>query len=205
MEYICDICGSKYPPTAHYCGRCGVDLNDTTELDPQINPKKGLKTSKKRNATKDSQSSDKVIKWCQIHAMMNYHEMTLPFFLNLVLLLAKGRMDLGFCNCSVCNSGYRELQTDIINRTEGKNLKPSSKEIVSRFYDADLSSLTFHFPKFLNGTLLKQHQNNVELSENAPRVNDNISIEISRSVIENIILKVLSSEQGQQLIKKSLI
>ena len=205
MEYICDICGSKYPPTAHYCGKCGVDLNDKTELDPQINSKKGHKTSKKRNATKDSQSSDKVIKWCQIHAMMNYHEMTLPLFLNLVLLLAKGRMDLGFCDCSACNSGYRELQTDIINRTEGKNLKPSSKEIVSRFYDADISSLKFHFPKFINGTPSNEHENSVGLSEIAPRSNDKILIEVNRGVIEDIILKVLSSEQGQQIIKKSLI
>lgn len=204
MEDTCDICGSKYPPNANYCGRCGVDLHDKTELDPQMNSKKGPKSLKKRNATKNSQSNDEIIKWCQIHAAMNYHEMKLPLFLNLVLLLAKGRMDLGFCNCSACNSGYRELQTDIINRTEGKNLKPSSKEIVSRFYDADISSLKIHFPKFLNGTLPNEYENSVELSENASRANNKISIEISSGVIENIILNVLSSEQGQQIIKKNL-
>lgn len=201
MEDICDICGSKYPPNANFCGRCGVDLHDKTDLDPQINSRKGPKSLKKRNATKNSESNDEIIKWCHIHAAMNYHEMTLPLFLNLVLLLAKGRMDLGFCNCSACHSGYRELQTDIINRTEGKNLKPSSKKIVSRFYDADISSMKFHFPKFINGTPTNGHENSVGLSENAPRLNDKISIEISRGVIENIIREVLSSDQGQQMVK----
>ena len=109
---------SKYPLNANYCGRCGVDLHDKTELDPQINSKKGHKLLKKRNVTKDSQSNDKIIKWCQIHALMNYHEMTLPFFLNLVLLLAKGRMDLGFCECSACNGGLRELHHKSIEQKE---------------------------------------------------------------------------------------
>ena len=47
-------------------------------MDPQINSKKGPKSLKKRNATKNSQSNDEIIKWCHIPAAMNYHE-TLRF------------------------------------------------------------------------------------------------------------------------------
>jgi len=77
---------------------------------------------------------------------MTWHEMTFPFFLNLVLLFAEGKKDLGFCDCAVCNLGYRELQTTIINLTEKKKLKPSSREIVSKYHGADIAGMKIHFP-----------------------------------------------------------
>lgn len=203
MENICEICGFKYPSEAHYCGKCGVDLTDKTELQPPANPKKESKKSKKRNATKDTRSNENVIKWCEIHAVMTWHEMTFPFFLNLVLLFAEGKKDLGFCDCAVCNLGYRELQTTIINLTEKKKLKPSSREIVSKYHDADIAGMKIHFPQLMSETKPKLEENNkVIKSENALKSDNKVTIEIDRDVIEDLIINIFSSEKGQQIIKQ---
>jgi len=45
---ICDIWGSEYPPTAHYCGRCGVDLTDKTESINQLIPRRHQNHRKRR-------------------------------------------------------------------------------------------------------------------------------------------------------------
>lgn len=203
MENICEICGFKYPPEAHYCGKCGVDLTDKTELQPPANPKKESKQSKKRNATKDTRLNENVIKWCEIHAVMTWHEMTFPFFLNLVLLFAEGKKDLGFCDCAVCNLGYRELQTTIINLTEKKKLKPSSREIVSKYHGADIAGMKIHFPQLMSKEI-EDHKkdNNFTDYEKSLKGKEKITIEFEREVIEKIILNILSSENGQQILKK---
>lgn len=204
MENICEICGFKYPSEAHYCGKCGVDLTDKTELQPPVNPKKVSKSSKKRNSAKDNQSNENVIKWCEIHAVMTWHEMTFPFFLNLVLLFAEGKKDLGFCDCAVCNLGYREIQTTIINLTEKKKLKPSSREIVSKYHDADIAGMKIHFPQLMSRGMENQNDdNNIIHSDYSPKNDEKITIEIDKDVIENIILKILSSERGQKIIRNS--
>ena len=203
MENICEICGFKYPSEAHYCGKCGVDLTDKTELQPSVNPKKVSKSSKKTKSAKDTRSNENVIKWCEIHAVMTWHEMTFPFFLNLVLLFAEGKKDLGFCDCAVCNLGYRELQTTIINLTEKKKLKPSSREIISKYHGADIAGMKIHFPQLMSEIAPKLDENNgLEKTEKAQKSVNKITIEIERDVIEDLIINILSSEKGQQIIKQ---
>jgi len=204
MENICEICGVKYPSEARYCGKCGVDITDKTELQPSVNPKKVSKSSKKRNSAKDTRSNENVIKWCEIHAAMTWHEMTFPFFLNLVLLFAEGKKDLGFCDCAVCNLGYRELQTTIINLTEKKKLKPSSREIVSKYHGADIAGMKIHFPQLMSEITPKLDENNsLEKTEKAQKSGNKVTIEIDRDVIEDLIINILSSEKGQQIIKQT--
>lgn len=203
MENVCEICGFKYLPDAHYCGKCGVDLTDKTELHQSVNPKKTSKSSKKKNSAKETRSNENVIKWCGIHAVTTWHEMTFPFFLNLVLLFAEGKKDLGFCDCAVCNLGYRELQTTIINLTEKKELKPSSREIVSKYHDADIAGMKIHFPQLMSKEIEdhKKDDNSTDYEKSLKR-EEKITIEVEREVIEKLILNILSSENGQQILKK---
>lgn len=203
MENVCEICGFKYPPDAHYCGMCGVDLKDKTELMPPVNQKKASKKTKKKDSTKETSPNDNVINWCVIHSAMRWHDMTFPFFVNLVLLFAEGKRDLGFCDCAVCNFGYRELETYITNYTEKKKLKPSSREIVSKCYGADITGMKFHFPDLFNIKTKNKEENKKAInSEDSQQTSRKVTIEIDSDVIENIILDVLSSEKGRKILKQ---
>jgi len=129
--------------------------------------------------------------------------MTFPFFLNLVLLFTEGKKDLGFCDCAVCNFGYRELKTAIINMTEKKKLKPTSREIVSKYHGADIEGMKIHFPQLITEIKPKLEENNrVRKSENAQESDNKVTIEIEKYVIEDLIINILMSEKGQQVIKQ---
>lgn len=203
MEKACDICGFKNPEGAFFCGGCGVDLREEDESSEFITKKKKTRSSKKEKDG-NNKKSEKVIKWCQIHSAMNNHQMTFPLFVNLFYQLAEGERHLGFCDCNVCNLGYRELQTEYINLTENKKLKPNSREIVSRFHDADISKTIFDLSNFCERKSKKTVEDNSDKSNEITSVNDKISIQIDRDVFENLLIKVLSSEKGQELIKKSI-
>jgi len=203
MENVCEICGFKYPPEAHYCGMCGVDLTDKTELLPPVNQKKASKRTKKKDATKETPSNDDVINWCAIHSAMRWHDMTFPLFVNLVWLFAEGKKDLGFCDCAVCNFGYRELEAYITNFTEKKKLKPSSREIVSKCYGVDITGKKIHFPDLFNIKTDSKAENKKTIdSGDSQQTTRKVTIEIDRNIIEDLILDVLSSEKGQQILKK---
>ena len=203
MEKACDICGFKNPEDAFFCGGCGVDLRDNDESPEPIIQKKKTRSPKK---DKDSENKkpEKVIKWCQIHSAMNSHQITFPLFINLFYQLAEGEKHLAFCDCNVCNLGYRELQTEYINLTENKKLKPNSREIVSRFHDADISKTIFDLSDFCERKSPKTGEDTLDKSNEITSMNDKISIQIDRNVMENLLINVFSSKKGQELIKESL-
>ena len=205
MENICDICGFKNPDGACFCGGCGVDLREKDESPETIIPKKKTRSPKKKKEDeKKNNQQDNVIKWCQIHSAMNFHEMTFTSFLILYHQLVMGEKKLGFCNCSICNLGYREFHTKYINMTENKKLKPNSREIVSKFHDTDISKICYDLSEYWKKDISKPEESKINESYETTKSNDKISIEINSNVLESLILKVLSSESGQNLIKKSI-
>ncbi|MBP2133991.1 hypothetical protein J2128_001957 [Methanomicrobium sp. W14] len=205
MEKVCDICGFKNLEDACFCGGCGVDLRENDESPKSTTQKKKTSPPKKEKVDdQENNQQDKIIKWCQIYSAMTFHELTLPLFLALIIQFVNGDKYLGFCNCSACNSGYRQIQTDYINLTENKNLKYNSREIVSRFHDDDISQFFFDLSKLCKSKKPQKEDYQVNQSEKTTKLSDKISIDIDKIVLENLLLKVLSSENGQELLKKSL-
>lgn len=197
MENICDICGRKNVAGSNNCGLCGVDLRDDKSETP-YHPKK-TKSSRKKSV-KNSDSDCQKITWCVIVAFMRSYEMTFPLFLLLNILFAEGKRDLGFCDCHVCNQGYREFYAQMENLGGKKKLKSSSREVVIKALETDIPSKIFHIPKFVTNTSKLYDDSTVETGK-IPDANNKISIEIDAGVFENLILQVLSSERGHKLIR----
>jgi len=206
----CDICGFEHESTAHFCGKCGVDLREPRVSNDMIIDTKPLEPVRKkpRSASKkDGRDTkpDDVINWCLISALCNSFEMTFPIFFNLVLTFADSRKQLGFCDCAACNRGYRELLAYITNHTENKKLRASSREIVIKARDTKIDGMKFDVSHFLSRGNTpgdnKPNQGN-ELRKVEKVGTDKILIEIDSEVLENAVFNVLKSEEGRGIIRQ---
>jgi len=152
MIDTCDICGFHHGPNDHYCGRCNVDLRERKMPGEQKpNPEKNWSSDewKKHSSKKQPPEDEKVLHWCAIRAVCNSFDMSFPLFFNLVIMLANGKKQLGFCGCASCDRGYRELQAWIINGTEKKNLTAQSREVVIKSSYDKIEGMTFDLAEFL--------------------------------------------------------
>ena len=204
----CDICGFEYESTAHFCGKCGVDLKEPKTSDDVLIdsvPPQTIKKKPKSLSKNDDLKNDSMIKWCLVSALCNSYEMTFPIFFNLVLTLADGKKQLGFCNCPSCNRGYRELLAFITSGTEKKKLTASSREIVIKARETKIDGMKFDISRFLSRENIAGHDK-PEPGHELPRkeqVNaDKIIVEINPDVLENAVFNILKSEKGRVLIQK---
>ncbi len=140
MENVCDICGFQNHPKARYCGKCGVDL--TEEPTPA--------ESERHKPT------NHVFKWCEVYSVLTTDNRPFIAFFNLLVNISTGNCDIEFCGCPVCRSAYYEIETVRINAKENKTLKPSSREIVSKFYKEDIAGMRLDLPGFIKYKIQKK-------------------------------------------------
>jgi hypothetical protein len=205
MVIECDICGFKIFGQQNYCSGCGVDLREPKETSKEEVSKPMIKKKKTdpMPQEQDKKNDDKlrIIKWCWLKSW------ELPAVLFLISMLASGKSKLGFCECATCNQGYREFMA-ISENSSGKKLKASSREIVKKTREENITEFTMDVSDLLK-KLGSQEDNktNQETTVTPIRntlVNEGkILLEIDETVIEHAIIKVLSSDKGQQMIKNA--
>lgn len=171
-----------------------------------VNPEKPQPAKKKTKASSNQETSesDNVINWCVIRAMCNSFDMTFAHFFYLILILARGDKKIGFCDCTICNQGYRQLLADMTNTTDKKKLTAQSREIVIKSRGIKIDGIKFAVPDFLEAMPKKGSDNHAHEKEDPkPQQTNNgkIVIEIDPSVLENAVFAVLKSERGQEAIR----
>jgi len=203
----CDICGFNLEPDAHFCGGCNVDLKESKEEDGMhVNPEKPQPGKKKTKSSPKQETSEKekVMNWCEIQALCNSFEISFPHFFYLVIILARGDTKIGFCNCTICNQGYRELLASTVNATEKKKLTAQSREIVIKARGDKIDGIKFAIPDFVAAITNKGTDHTTpEKEDPKPQQTNNgkIVIEIDPGVLENAVFAVLKSERGQEAIR----
>lgn len=200
MVTKCDICGFPIVGQQNYCGGCGLDLRE-----PKGEKKREIRSPEMKSPSysqKENEDENKipVIKWC----WLKWGE--LPHVLVMIALLAQGKSKLGFCECAACNQGYREWLAFYNDPHGERKLKAGSREIVIKAREEDYSEVTLNVAHLVSnlGSKGRDVANQVSAVQSAPinRTSDGkILIELDESVIERAVLNVLSSEQGQNIIK----
>jgi hypothetical protein len=139
MAETCDLCGFSNSKGSHFCGGCGVDLREPKNEE--------LKKSSESPQIKENKSKKKeiVFKWCSLR------QSEFPYVLVAFAFLFKGEATLGFCDCSICNQGYREYSAFILNHTENRKLKATSREIVKKVLGEDITKYKFNLEKLMVG------------------------------------------------------
>lgn len=202
MVKNCDICGSPVVGQQNYCGGCGVDLREPNE--DKIEESNITKKNSQLPSVEGKETENKIpeIKWCWLRLG------ELPHVLVMIALLVKGKSKLGFCECAVCNQGYREWLA-FSTEPKGKvKLKASSREIVKKAREADITKTTLNVAYLVNTVGLKENnerdqKSDVQITPTCRTNNEKIYIELDETVIERAILNVLSSEKGQKIIKNA--
>lgn len=204
----CDICGFEYEATAHFCGKCGVNIREPKTADNVIidtTPSQPIKKKPKSSSKNEDVKDDSIIKWCLISALCNSYQMTFPIFFNLVLAFADGKKYLGFCDCPSCNRGYRELLVVVTSGTEKKKLTASSREIVIKARETKIDGMKLDISHFLSREKI-EGDDKPKPEHELPRkeqVNaDKIIVEINPDVLENAVFNILKSEKGRVLIQQ---
>ena len=204
MVIVCDICGTKNIGEPNYCTVCGVDLRESEE--PGLEKKKDRRkkgekrTPANQHDEKSIRETFRVIKWC----WLKKYEM--PHVLILMSMLAQGRSTLGFCDCAICNQGYREFIAFREN-LDGNHVTSHSREIVLRARENDMSTISWN----LSDLLLHYSIDDDETpeSKSSQPVHKSVAregkilVEIDEEIIENAVLKILQSEKGQHIIQES--
>lgn len=193
-------------PQANFCGGCGVDLREpkgpeTSDPIPVVKSSERTKTSKP--SKKDSLKDEKVIHWHTIRSICNSMQMSFPFFFFLMMVFAKGEKQLGFCDCASCNQGYREMLAAIENVTEKKNLTAQSREIVLKARQEKIDGHRIDFSHILKNdekkpALPTDQKTDEPVSHKAGR--GKIVIELEPEILEEVVINVLKSERGRELI-----
>ena len=130
--------------------------------------------------------------------------MTFAHFFFLILILARGDKKIGFCDCTICNQGYRQLLADMTNTTDKKKLTTQSREIVIKARGIKINGIKYSIPDFLEAMTKKGSDNHAHEKEDPkPQLTNNgkIVIEIDPGVLENAVFAVLKSERGQEAIR----
>ena len=198
----CDICGFPIVGQQNYCNGCGVDLRVSKENKIGDIPTLKSKVRPPPRKEIENEKTIPVIKWC----WLKWGE--LPHVLAMIALLAQGKSELGFCECAACNQGYREWLAFTTNLDGKENLNASSREIVKRAREEDFTDITLNVANLVNnlGSKGKDLTNQVTTAPTAPihRTSEGkILIELDESVIERAVLNVLSSEEGQNILKNA--
>lgn len=205
MVTKCDICGFPIVGQQNYCGGCGVDLRESAGDTVENLPKPTIRQRKNPSKPpgKDSnEDSLRIVKWCWIR---NFQ---LPHVLVLLSSLAQGKSELGFCDCATCNQGYREMLAFIAKIDGKKNVNSASREIVQKAQGVDITKITFDIPELAEIFGFDNKQKSASSSSTEPIQSARIEggrllIELDDAVIERAVLNVLSSEQGQNIIKNA--
>jgi hypothetical protein len=206
MDNICDICGFRHGPNDRYCGRCSVDLREPKGsagsqafgniLDEMQQVIKSLLMDAKPK-------QEKVLKWCGIHALCNSHEMDFPMFFMIALALAQGDRYLGFCDCHLCNQGYRQILAWLAKSKGGEasQLTAESRDVIIRARNTEINGLSFDISK----ALPKERRNEggtpwstVASGKNIP---GKITIEVDPGVLEDAVISIMKSERGREIIQ----
>jgi len=205
MANKCDICGFNYGPNDHFCGGCNVDLREPKGPETLTIRKKNSKPpNKPKDTTKKKESKDEdVLHWHTIKALCG-REISFPYFFYVMMVLGQGDKQLGFCDCTSCNQGYREMLTAITNVRENKKLTPQSREIVIKAREVTIDGVKFDISKMIrNDEENKEIKDPQNYQESIPRQPNNgkIVIEIDPGILEDAIFTVLKSETGQEIIR----
>ena len=207
MADKCDICGFEVSSYDRYCGQCNVDLREPKQPGEQKpNPEKIWSFDKrdKPASKKEKPDEKKVIPWCTIRTLGKSSDLSFPYFFSLVILLARGEWRLGFCNCTSCNLGYRELQAWIMNEPEKKKLTAQSREVVIKASYDKIETISYDIPKFLERYKAESFDEKSGEKDDSPikKVpSGKITIEIDCEVLDNAVLNVLKSEKGREVIQ----
>lgn len=202
----CDICGFVLEPDARFCNGCGVDLKEPDTADNvNVNTKipQPAKKNTKPSPEQETPDNEKVLKWCVIQSWCNTSRMSFSRFFNLVVILASGEMKLGFCDCSACNQGYREMLAMVADPT-GKKITAQSRDIVIKARGRKIDGFALDISEFLRMIKEKEESNHAHEKENPKPQRPNtikIMIEIDPGVLENAVFAVLKSERGQEAIR----
>lgn len=207
MVIKCDICGFLNTDTSDYCGGCGVDLReprgDAVETPVKLKILRSKKPSKPPREESD-ENRFRIVKWCWIR---NFQ---LPHVLVLLSFLAEGRSVLGFCDCATCNQGYREILAFVAGVSGEKEINPASREIVKKAQGVDITKITYSISELIEvlGSENKTgvaHKPIVKPIQSARVNGGKLLIELDDAIIERAVVKVLRSEEGQNLIKKASV
>jgi hypothetical protein len=204
MVTKCDICGFPIVGQQNYCGGCGLDLREQRGEKKREIRSPEMKSPSYPRKEKEDENPFSVIKWC----WLKWGE--LPHVLVMIALLAKGKSKLGFCGCAACNQGYREWLAFSNDPDGERQLKASSREIVVKAREDDFTKITLDVAHLINTTGSKERDGTNQASPIAisPVIRSGegkIFIELDESVIERAVLNVLSSEQGQNIIKTARV
>jgi hypothetical protein len=167
-------------------------------------PVNAKKPKAKVSSKKKGSDNDDVIHWHIVRAMCNQYAMSFPNFFFLMMLLGRGEKNLGFCDCSSCNQGYREMLATIANVTEKKKLTAQSREIVIKARGEQIDGHTIDFSKLISKMQKKEGNEQPEKKQESTPQRENtgkIVIELDPEVIESAVFTVLKSEKGQELIR----
>jgi len=201
---ICDICGTKNIGQPNYCIGCGVDLRESKESSQEKKKDRRKRSEKRTSGNQQDEKSIRekfrVIKWC----WLKKYEM--PHVLILISMLAQGRSTLGFCDCTLCNEGYREFIAFREN-LEGNHVTSHSREIVQRAREQDMSTISWNLSDLLlhysiDDDEIPRTQSSQPVHKSTVR-EGKILIEIDEEIIANAVLKILQSEKGQRIIQES--
>ena len=210
MANTCDICGFNPGPNDRYCGKCSVDLREPkgSEGSPTIG--KILDETQellKSISMNEKPKQENVFKWCGIRGLCNSFEMDFPMFLMIGLALAKGDKYLGFCECHTCNQGYRQLLAWLAKSKGGEaaaKLTAQSRDVIIRARNTEINGLSFDVSRALPKGKEKtadQSPPGKDPARSNKSSTGKISIDIDPEVLEGIIVNVLKSERGREIIQ----
>jgi len=204
----CDLCGFPIIDQQNYCSGCGVDLREPKEEESDKSATTIMgersKSSMKKNQDKAEEDKFRIIKWCWIRSAQ------LPYVLVMICFLAEGRSELGFCDCAICKQGYREILAVVTGLSEKRKVNPASREIVKKAQDVDITQITFNISELMDvvGSRPKTQISGERAATNIQSTrtdNGKIVIELDDTIFERAVMKVLMSEEGQNLIKKASV
>ena len=122
----------------------------------------------------------------------------------IIILLAEGESELGFCDCNICNQGYREIVAALKNASGKRRLTANSREVVKEVHGKDITKYKVNFFEMLR-KLDNDRLGKVKAKDPSGKENRKIiTINIEESVFEKILMKILSTEKGQRLLKDVL-
>jgi len=208
MVIKCDICGFPIIGQQNFCSGCGVDLREpkAEESDKSATTIIGERSNSSEKNKKEKAEEDKfrIIKWCWIRSAQ------LPYVLVMLCFLAKGRSELGFCDCAICKQGYREILALVTGLSEKRKVSPASREIVKKAQEVDITKITFNISELMDvvGSRPKTQISEERAATNIQSTRTDsgkIVIELDDSIFERAVMKVLMSEEGQNLIKKASV
>lgn len=206
MVINCDICGFPIVGQQNYCSGCGADLREAKgdDLEEAQKPiiQKRVRSHKYPDKEREDSALPRVIKWCWLRSWQ------LPHVLVLLLPLVEGRSELGFCECPTCNQGYREILAFKTNLSEKKKISANSREIVKEAQGKDITKITLNIAELLEILGSKEKKLVAQgpvatTTQNSRFDNGKILIELDEAIIERAVIKVLSSEEGQNIIKSA--